>query len=183
MHQTPNGRPRGRPASKRDKNGRPVSVRADRDRPIQWFFEDVPRTALDEAMLVSGDDRFHRLYDALHDDVYRRTSPGTLCRRFGISWMDLMNLWHSYTTHVGMMSLATHLPKILIDLAEDSESRDGPCPVCDGIGYLAIDSIRCTCVECDGAGRVRVPGDAHARRQLFEILGLIGPRRGGHGAT
>jgi hypothetical protein len=162
-----------------------VPVRADRDRPIQWFFDDVPRPALDEALLTSGDDRFHRLYDALHDHVYCRMSPGTLCRRFGISWMDLMNLWHSYNMHLGLMRMANHVPKILDDLAEDSENHDGLCPVCDGIGmgYVAIDTIRYTCVECDGGGRVRVPGDAHARRQLFEILGLIGPRGGGHGAT
>jgi len=164
---------RGRPASNKDKNRRPVPIRADRDRPTQWFFEHTPRTALEDAMLMSRDDRFHRLHDALHDDVYRRTSPGTLCRRFGISWMDLMNLWHSYTTHLGLLQTAKHLPRILIDLVEDSESRDGPCPVCDGIGYVAIDSIRYTCAECDGVGRVRVPGDAHARRPLFEIIGLI----------
>jgi hypothetical protein len=99
-------------------------VRADRDRPIQWFFEDVPRTALDEALLTSGDERFHRLHDALHDDVYRRTSPGTLCRRFGVSWIDLVNLWFSYNIHLGLLQLANHLPKILNDIAEDSESRD-----------------------------------------------------------
>jgi hypothetical protein len=170
-------RPRGRPASKTDKNRRPVPARADRDRPIRWFFDDVPRTALDEALLTSGDDRFHRLYDALHDAVCRRTSPGTLCRRFGISWMDLMNLWYGYTTNLGLLEMGNHLPKILNDMAEDSESRDGPCPVCDGIGYLVDGSIRYTCVECDGAGRVRVPGDLHARRLLFEMLGLIGPTR------
>jgi hypothetical protein len=173
-------RPRGRPPNKKDKNRRPVPVRADRDRPIQWFFEDVPRTDLDDALLVSGDARFHRLYDALHDDVYRRTSPGTLCRKFGVSWMDLMNLWYSYNMHLGLMRLANRLPKILDDIAEDSESRDRSCPVCDGIGYVATDSIRYTCVICDGVVKVRVPGDAHARQLVFEIIGLTGPRRGLH---
>src|SRR6516165_51687 len=147
MRPTRTRRPRGRPAPRRDKNRRPVPVRADRDRPIQWFFEGVPRTALDEALMTSGDERFHRLYDALHDDVYRRTSPGTLCRKFSRSWLDLMNLWFSYNMHLGLMRMAHHLPKILIDLAEDSESHDGPCPVCDGKGYLVVDSIRYTCVE------------------------------------
>jgi hypothetical protein len=36
-----------------------MPVRADRDRPIQWFFEDVPRTDLDDATLMSGDERFY----------------------------------------------------------------------------------------------------------------------------
>ena len=97
--------------------------------------------------------------------------------------MDLINLWYSYNMHLGLMRMANRLPKILDDIAEDSESHDGPCLVCDGMGYVAIDSFRYTCVECDGRGSVRVPGDAHARRQLFEILGWIGPRRGGSAVT
>jgi hypothetical protein len=59
MRPTPRRRPRGRPASKNDKNGIPVPVRADRDRAIQLFFENVPPENLDEAMQLSGDTRFH----------------------------------------------------------------------------------------------------------------------------
>jgi hypothetical protein len=40
------------------------------------------------------------------------------------------------------------------------------------MGYLMDDSIH-TCVECYGVGKVRVPGDAHARRLLFKNIGLI----------
>jgi hypothetical protein len=159
-----------------------VPVRADRDRFVRWFFESVPVPAFDEALMVSGDERFFRLHDALHDDVYRNVSPGTLCRRFGISWMDLMNLWHSYTTHLGLLGVSTHLPDIMRHVAEDSLSRQNACPVCDGAGYLVMDSLRFQCVSC-GVGRVRVPGDQNARRQLFEILGLIGPRKGRTAAT
>jgi hypothetical protein len=50
-------RPHGRPASRKDKNGRPMPVRADRDRPMKWFFEAVPRQDFYDAMLLSGDDR------------------------------------------------------------------------------------------------------------------------------
>ena len=69
-----------------------MPVRADRDLPLKWFFEDVPRAKFDEALLLSGAPRFYRLYDALHDDAYRHTSPGTVCRRFGISLTDLHDL-------------------------------------------------------------------------------------------
>jgi len=55
-----------------------MPVRADRDRLMKGFFEAVPRATLDEALQVSGDRKFYRLYDALHDDAYRNTSPGTL---------------------------------------------------------------------------------------------------------
>jgi hypothetical protein len=65
-----------------------MPVRADRDRFIQWFFEEVPRSGLYDAMLMSGDQRFFRLHDALHADVYRKMSPDTLCRKFGVSWLE-----------------------------------------------------------------------------------------------
>jgi hypothetical protein len=128
-------------------------------------------------MLMSGDERFHRLHDAMHDDAYKRCSPGTLCRNFGISLRDLTNLWWNHNLLWGKMLMLNHLPKILNDIAEDSESRDGVCPVCDGMGYVATDGIRYTCVTCDGVGKVRVPGDEHARRSLFKIIELIGPTR------
>jgi hypothetical protein len=176
---TPIRRPRGRPASKKDKNGLPVPVRADRDPAIQPFFEDIPRADLDSAMLLSGDTRFYRLHDALHDDAYRKTSPGTLCRKFGISWADLMRLWWDYNRYLGLMIAESRLPKILDDIARDSESRDEPCPRCDGIGHVMREDGEAPCPQCDGAGTVSVPGDAHARRLFFEIMGLIGPRRGG----
>lgn len=84
----PMRRPRGRPASKRDKNGCPMPVRADRDRPLQSFFEEVPRQDFYDAMLLSGDEQFRRLHAALHDDAYRKTSFGT-DRRTSRSLMPL----------------------------------------------------------------------------------------------
>jgi hypothetical protein len=103
-------------------------------------------------MLMSGDERFVQLHNALHDDVYRNVLPGTLCRKFGVWWLDLMNLWHSYTTHLGLIIYRTFL-----HVAEDSMSRQDACPSCDGIGYVVLDSLRFQCVSCDGVGRVRVP--------------------------
>jgi hypothetical protein len=183
MRSTPVRHPRGRPASKKDKNRRPVPVRADRDRPIQWFFDAVPRPGLDDALLMSGDERFYRLHSALQDEVYRTTSPGTLCRNFGISFTDLVRLWWNHNLLWGKIQMLNHLPDIMEDIAVDALSREGPCPRCDGIGHVMRESGQAPCPVCDGAGKVRVPGDAHARRLLFEIIGLIGPRRRGPAST
>jgi hypothetical protein len=154
-----------------------VPVRADRDRAIQSFFDVVPRTDFDDALRTSGDDRFDRLYAALCDAAYRKTSFGTLCRRFGVSWVDLVDLWRTYNTHLGLIEVATQPPRILEDMAKYSFSSDAPCPRCDGIGHVTRENSQVPCPTCDGIGRVRVPGDEHARRLLFEIIGLIGPRR------
>jgi hypothetical protein len=70
MRPAPRRRLRGRPASKKDKNGLPVPVRADRDPAIQLFYENVPSADFNAALQMSGDTRFYRLHDALHDDAY-----------------------------------------------------------------------------------------------------------------
>jgi hypothetical protein len=44
-----------------------MPVRADRDHPVQWFFEASPREKLEEALEFSGDAKFLRLYAALQD--------------------------------------------------------------------------------------------------------------------
>jgi hypothetical protein len=176
-------RPRGRPASKKDKNGLPVPVRADRDPAIQLFIENVSPANFDVALQVSGNERFHRLSEALRDPVYRKTSFGTLCRRFGVSLVDLVDLWRNHNLLLGQIRMLDHLPDIMEDIAEDSENREEPCPRCDGVGHVMRESGAAPCPVCHGAGKVSVPGDAHARRLFFEIIGLIGPRRGRPAAT
>jgi len=151
-----------------------VPVRADRDRFFKLFFEQVPRPSFDDALQMSGDKRFYRLYDALHDDAYRNTSPGKLCRKFGISWLDLIELLRQYNLNLGLICMANHLPQICQDVARDARSREAVCPRCNGLKTVTDEaggSIGCP--MCEGAGNVRVPGDAHARKLMFEALGLI----------
>jgi hypothetical protein len=150
---------------------------------LKWFFEDIPRPDFDDVLLLSGDERFRRLYDALHDDAYRRTSPGKLCRKFGISLSDLFEMWRQHVLCLGRILQSYHLPDIMQDVAEDSLSRDEPCPRCDGSGTVMDGVTERKCPACDGIGRIRVPGDAHARRLMLETLGLIRPKRGRSRAT
>jgi hypothetical protein len=114
----------GRPATLQDKNGRPVPVRADLDRPVQWFFEAAPRDKLEEALEFSGDPKLVRLYDALQDPAYRNTNLSTLCRRFGVSLKDLAKLWMDYNVALGTIYLADVLPEIMKQLGEDALRGD-----------------------------------------------------------
>src|SRR5215813_14618506 len=124
----------GRPATLHDKHRRPMPVRADRARPINWLFA-LLRNHPDfgDVLQFSGDERFFRLYDALHDDAYRNTSPGTLCRRFGISLQDLVDVWREYNSLLGQMYMATQLPQIMRDVTNNALNRDVVCLRCDGL--------------------------------------------------
>src|SRR5215510_14839749 len=110
-----------------------MPVRADRDRLMKLFFQCVRRPDFDDVLQFSGDERFFRLYDALHDDAYLNTSPGTLCRRFGISLQDLVDVWMEYNRLIGLMYRATQLPQIMVDVTNNALNRDVVCPRCDGL--------------------------------------------------
>jgi hypothetical protein len=130
-------------------------------------------------MQLSGDDGFYRLHDALHDEIYRNTSPGTLCRRFGVSLMDLHELWRRHTLTLGLMRMENHLPAVMEGLSHFSMSRQDACPRCDGIGSVTDSDTRRECPVCKGVGRIEVPGDSHSLWLWFEIIGLIRPKRRG----
>ena len=165
----------GRPATLQDKNGRPIPVRADRDRPMTWLFELLRhRPDFGDVLQFSGDERFLRLYDALHDDAYRHTSPGTLCRRFGISLQDLVDVWREYNSLLGQMYMATHLPQIMADVTNNAKNRDVVCPRCDGLKNVRNGARRNReFVVCTGDGRVTVPGDPHAIELVLQTMGMI----------
>jgi len=167
----------GRPATLHDKNRRPMPVRADRDQLMKLFFQCVPRLEFEDVLQFSGDERFFRLYDALHDDAYRNTSPGTLCRRFGISLQDLVDVWREYNSLLGQMYMAMQLPQIMADVTNNAMSRDVVCPRCDGLKSVRDGSEGSrVCPVCEGKGQVRVPGDLHAIELVSEVMGLIGRR-------
>src|SRR5262249_21215616 len=92
------------------------------------------------------------------DDAYRNTSPGTLCRRFGISLRDLVVAWKEYNTLVGLMYMATELPQIMADVTNNAMSRDVVCPRCDGLKNVRDGEAESgICPVCKGEGRVTVP--------------------------
>jgi len=168
----------GRPATLHDKNRRPVPVRADRDRLMKRLFDYLRhRPDFNDVLQFSGDARFFRLYDALHDDAYRNTSPGTLCRRFGISLQDLVDVWREYNRLLALMYAAPHLPQIMADVTKNALSRDVVCPRCDGLKNVRDEAAEPRiCPVCKGEGSVRVPGDPHAIELVLAVMGLIGPK-------
>jgi len=172
-------RKRGRPATRKDKNGRLMPVRADRDRLMKSLFEYLRhRPDFDDVLQLSGDARFLRLYDALHDDVYRNTSPGTLCRKFCISLRDLVDVWREYNALLGIMYTSTHFPQIAADVVHNAMSRDVVCPRCDGLKSVRDGEAETRiCPMCKGEGQVEVPGDPHAIQLVFEVMGVIGRKQ------
>src|SRR5262249_1458963 len=102
--------------------------------------------------------------------AYRNTSQATLCRRFGISWLDLMNLWRQYKIALGMMIMANYLPQVMEDIARDALSRECARSRCDGVAQVGEAGTLGPCPACEGRGTVRVPGGTHARKLVWEVM-------------
>jgi hypothetical protein len=122
---------------------------------------------------------------ALVDPAYRSVSIKNLTRQFGISLLQVHDIWRESRMHHGMMRMLNHVPDILEDTAVDARSTMGVCPRCDGIGTVMpettakdeVPSVR-SCPECEGKQKVRRPGDKVARELVFESIGLTGKRGG-----
>jgi hypothetical protein len=65
---------------------------------MKLFFESTPPATFEEAVCASDEPKFRRLYAALQDPAYQTTSRMTLCRNFGVSLKDLVDLWRDYVT-------------------------------------------------------------------------------------
>src|SRR5262245_5564957 len=98
-----------------------------------------------------------------------------VCRRFGISLQDLVDVWKEYNRLVGLMYMATQLPQIMADVTNNAKNRDVVCPRCDGLKKVRDREAKSRiCPVCKGEGRVTVPGDPHAIELVFEVLRVIG---------
>ena len=123
----------------------------------------------------------HALRAALADPVNRRTSVAVLAARFGITPTHLAEIWRGYKLHAALGKAIDSLPALVEDMIADAMSSQVTCPVCGGEGEVRPDGGSAqkaknraqgrVCTTCNGTGTVRKPGDASARRLLFDAVG------------
>lgn len=155
--------------------------------PLQVFEEQVGREAL-VGMLETAEagTKFAQLHAAMLAAKNRKTSLLQLCRKLGIRWDEMVDFHRNFNVQQGLLRASNHLPHVMEDVAVDAKSRVQGCTRCDGAGKLpdpslsAEDGVHLTkdCPDCEGTGKVRVPGDQGARNLMFETMGLTGKSKG-----
>ena len=148
------------------------------------------------ALASSGDVRFQTFLDRLQNPQYKKASLQSIAKACNIDLLEFNQWWTKAATQAAIGRAQMGSLKLAEDLVEDAKSIFSTCERCDGMtwvsapaglpdetpGYRLISGkgkdemwVR-DCPACSD-GRVRRPGDTHARDKVLEMSGLI--KKGG----
>src|SRR5262244_206046 len=139
--------------------------------PVRRFEENISRADLATALDRDGGDRAILLLEMLQDPRYQNQSLAMLCKKVGMSYLELFSLFRRLKLDEAMVRMLKHIPDIAEDTAIDAESKEEICWKCNGNCYVGRHSKLCR--ACHGSGKIRKIGDIASRRLLFESVGLI----------
>jgi hypothetical protein len=151
--------------------------------------------SLQLALATSGDKRFVEFLQRLSMGQYKRVSLPSIAKACNIDLKDFSDWWNRASSQAAIAIAQQRSVDIAAHMAEDAMSIESVCERCDGLmfvaapeglpletpGYRQMQSdgetvwVR-TCPACN-KGKVRRPGDAHARDRVLEMGGLL--KRGG----
>lgn len=124
------------------------------------------RQALDAQAVLN--DKFNTFLTHLFDPSYRNRSIPTIARMCDIRYIELLEILRQYHLTAGLVRMSRHVGDVLEDTAIDAKSQLTICPACNATGLLKGRQ----CMQCQGQGLVRTPGDATSRKLIFESQGL-----------
>jgi len=183
------GLSRGRPHLEGESS---LPVRSDDPKSPPWkhsAFRELERTVPPEelygSLAASSDPRCQTLMALMSDVRFREDSLPVLARRAALSYAEVLRIITSHRLGQGLLAMSTHVPAVLEDAGIDAKAKLVPCRQCQGSGKLAAETIKAedgeitvgveaACWVCEGAGKLRKPGDTDARKIVFETMGLTG---------
>lgn len=175
---------------KRDKHKRLMPDSPIADIPAKRFWENVDHSEVELFMQEpqhcdpsTGISKYDDFCRALHDPNFSRFSFPMMLRKFNISLHEIQSIYTDGKRQLGLLKMSSALPQVMEDVSEDAKSQMVLCPRCDGDKVEIIVDARNdkgkvtksheqTCRVCEGAGKVKVPGDKHARDLMFESMKL-----------
>jgi hypothetical protein len=130
-------------------------------------------------LALSGEPRALSLLDLLSDPAYSRHTLASLCKRVGLSFIRIFDIYRRAQINRGTILMASHLPGIMEDIAIDSLTRSVTCHGCAGSGRASINAVRSSdaiCAACGGSGIMCIPGDAASRKLFMKLMKAIPPK-------
>jgi hypothetical protein len=127
----------------------------------------IPELA--EVLKVSDDPRVRRFLAALATPRYRNYKPATLARKFGLTPDEFANIWRDHALRMATFRALSAIPRVVEDLIREAKTTMISCPRCGGSGDIAKTGV--VCLDCEGTGKARQPGNPHAIDLLFQLVG------------
>lgn len=169
-----------------DRHGREMPEKPSNDVPMRRFRDNIDIDKLE--LFMAENEKYAAFIMALHDPEHARLTFATICRKFSVTLHELQLIYTDGMRHMGLLNMASKLPQVMEDVAEDSLAHRVLCTRCDGnkvlIEVLERDektgkvtkTQERTCPVCEGDGKVRQVGDKHARDLVFESMKLTGQK-------
>ncbi len=142
----------------------------------------LPRLELATALeLTGGEDEvmLAKLLRSAGDS--RRMTIFKLAQDIGVSPKRVVECYRDMKRLEGIVAVASRLPKVMDDVAQDAESRSVTCASCEGTGRITIKKDdealpveTKLCIPCEGSGKITQSGDPVARKQVLEMMELTG---------
>ena len=147
------------------------------------------------ALAASPDPRFKEFLARINIPRYRRVSLQTIAKACNITLAEFNNWWNRESAQRSIAIAQTESVMITRDMAQDARTQESVCPRCDGLKFIpappglpdTVDGYRMIeeptadsmakyirdCPVCVAAGRIKKPGDSHARDKILEMSGLV----------
>lgn len=157
---------------------------------------------LQQALAACPDGRYQLFLEKVMTPRYLRVSLSTMAKSCGISLMEFQKWYSNELAQQSIAEAQAASPRIVRGLIDDSVPRLDNCDRCDGLGWVDAPSdvdpekiphgyrrlttatrtreaayIR-TCPRCDGNGKVRQSGDAHAQDRILGMAGVTESAKG-----
>lgn len=168
----------------KDRHQRPVPENSSLDIPAKRFWENIEREELEFALNQIPDDRYLKFLSDLHNPVMARLTFSKILKNNKITLHEVQMIYTDHMRHMLLLRMSNKAPQLGSDVADDSLSQLILCPRCDGKKILIevlerddkgkiLKTVDRDCPLCEKLGKIKVPGDKHARDLMYESLGLI----------
>jgi len=155
---------------------------------VRSVIEELPEAEVRQALLSSGDSIAYQFLKSWENPKNKNKDLSLIARDCEFSISHFCKIWEHYNLQRGMMLMVGKVPKVMLDVAEDAQSKMENCPRCDGMGEIQHEKIEMrpdgevkvsltrVCPQCKGAKEIRVSGSRDARALMFETMKLTGQR-------
>lgn len=142
----------------------------------------LPRLELATALEMTGGEDEAMLAKLLRSaGDSRRMTIFKLAQDIGVSPKRVVECYRDMKRLEGIVAVASRLPKVMDDVAQDAESRQVTCASCEGTGRIVtkrdeqnLPTETKLCIPCEGSGKITQSGDPVARKQVLEMMELTG---------